>query len=73
MKTVEKYFKASNLIDFVGYNFSDCPNLSDNLIELKLSGKFGIDIERGFVPRYVFDIFLKKERKTLLSLRISEA
>jgi predicted acetyltransferase len=61
MNFIEKYFKTSNLSDLINYEFSEYHEVANNEIRLALYGALEVNLEKAFVPRYVFDIILQKE------------
>jgi predicted acetyltransferase len=58
MSKIDQYFAVQLLKDFIDANLKDFLPRRDAEIELCLHSKSGVDLEKGFVPQYRFDIWL---------------
>jgi predicted acetyltransferase len=58
-------FKTNKLSDFDNYEFKEFEELFNGEIRIKLSAVYGVNKEKDFVPRYVFDIILEKSNENM--------
>lgn len=60
MNTIESQFKTKELIEFENYTFGEYTTLSDDTIFLQLKAILPVNIEKQFLPRYLFNIVLNE-------------
>lgn len=58
-------YKIYNLEELMDYQFKEYKELQNEELILKLFAALPVNIEKEFVPRYVFDIVLKIENKKI--------
>jgi tagatose 1,6-diphosphate aldolase len=54
-------YTVYDLEDLINFPFKEYKELENDELILKLYGALPVNIEKGFVPRYVFDVILKKD------------
>lgn len=65
MDIIESLFHKKELTEFENYVFEEYQTLSDDVISLKLEAVLPVNVEKQFLPRYLFNIVVNDLSSTV--------